>query len=88
MEDDIRNDEYIEEEEQKDEIKEAIVQKKRGNFLFRQELKSYTPECNPTCAIIFNVFTMLIFLALGLPILVYSNSIQEYEINYTDWYVL
>lgn len=57
----------------------------RGNFIFRQELKSYTPECNSKCGIICNSFLVLIFLSIGLPIVFLSHKIKEYEIDYTYW---
>jgi hypothetical protein len=68
--------------------KENINRKKRGNFLLRQELKSYTPECNPTCGIIFNISIMFVFLALGIPIILFSEQIVEIKKDYTKWYNL
>jgi hypothetical protein len=59
--------------------------KKRGNFLLRQELRSYTPECNPTVGIIFNAIVTLIFLGLGFPMTILSEGMQEYQIDYTGW---
>ena len=58
----------------------------RGNFVLRQELNSYTPECNTKCGIIFNLFLMIFFLAAGVPILVSSHQSEEYYFNYTNWY--
>jgi hypothetical protein len=59
--------------------------KKRGNFIVRQELKSYTPECNPRCVIIFNSILILIFCAAGVPIVMFSQSEINYHFDYTDW---
>jgi hypothetical protein len=64
------------------------IKKKRGNFLLRQELKSYTPECNPTCGIIFNIVTLLVFAGLGVPMIIFSESVKEYQIDYTKWYYI
>jgi hypothetical protein len=61
--------------------------KKRGNFLFRQELHSFTPECNPTFGIIFNSIAILFFLGLGLPTIILAEANKEYEINYSGWYI-
>ncbi len=58
----------------------------RGNFILRQELKSYTPECNAKCGIIFNSILMLLFICSGIPILVSSNQSEEYSFKYTNWY--
>ena len=58
---------------------------KRGNFVLRQELNSYTPECSAKCGIIFNSFLMVIFILAGVPIIICSNSIKEYKIDYSDW---
>jgi len=60
--------------------------KLRGNFILRQELKSYTPECNTKCGIILNLILMIFFLAAGIPIIVSSNQSEEYYFNYTNWY--
>jgi hypothetical protein len=57
---------------------------KRGNILFRQELNSLTPKCDPKCAMIFSVILILIFLSLGLPIIISNNNILIYTKDYTD----
>jgi hypothetical protein len=61
------------------------VYKKRGNFILRQELRSYTPECNSRCGIIFNLVLLFVFLAAGIPIIYYSKQVVEYIEVYTDW---
>lgn len=58
----------------------------RGNFILRQELKSFTPECNAKCGIIFNFALMIAFISIGIPILVSSNQSEEYKFDYTNWY--
>jgi hypothetical protein len=57
---------------------------KRGNFILRQDLESYTPECNPKIGILLNLLLMGIFLAAGVPITFLSNKIEEIKIPYTD----
>jgi hypothetical protein len=67
--------------------KERVERKKRGNFLLRQELSSFTPDCNPTVAIVFNVIVTLVFLGLGFPMILLSEGIKEYQFDYTGWYI-
>jgi hypothetical protein len=57
----------------------------RGNFILRQELNSYTPECNPKCGIIFNIVLALIFIGAGIPIILLANNTHEHIITYTNW---
>ena len=57
---------------------------KRGNFILRQDLKSYTPEFNAKCGIIFNSFLFIIFLSIGVLITLYANQIIEHKILYTN----
>lgn len=59
----------------------------RGNFIFRQELKDMTPECDSMCAIVFNIFLSLLFVALGLPILLLAGNITEIVVDYSDWFL-
>lgn len=61
------------------------VKTKRGNFIVRQELSSYTLECNAKCGMIFNMCLIILFLLVGIPIIILSNNTIEYEIPYTDW---
>lgn len=58
---------------------------KRGNYVLRQELVSYTQECNPKCGVICNIFLTIIFLVVGLPILLMTQNQKEYLFKYTDW---
>ncbi len=62
---------------------------KKSNKLYdkilRQELESFTPNCNLKCAMICNFILMLLFLTFGIPIVALSNSIIEYEYDYTEW---
>jgi hypothetical protein len=58
--------------------------KKRGNFIFRQELTNLTPECNAKCAIICNSILMVLFFAFGGTIVASSNSIVEISQDYTN----
>ena len=58
---------------------------KRGNKILRQELESYTFECNPKCGIIFNLVLIFIFLATGVPIILMTKNIKEFSFLYTDW---
>ncbi len=57
----------------------------RGNAVFRQELTSLTPECGFQCALICNIILILVFIGLGVPIIMFTRSITEYVIDYSDW---
>lgn len=59
--------------------------KKRGNFIFRQELSSYTPECNPKCGIIFNLILFSILSSIGLFSYFKTKNIFEFKYDYTNW---
>ncbi len=59
---------------------------KRGNFILRQELVSYTQECNPKCGIVCNICLIILFLAAGLPIIFWTQNEVEFKQVYTDWY--
>lgn len=61
---------------------------KRGNFILRQELISYTPECSATCGMIMNTLLFFIFGTIGILIVASSRSIIEYKFEYTDWYLM
>lgn len=56
----------------------------RGNIVLRQELKSYTPNCNIKFAIFSYVILIILFLAFGLPILIISSKIIEVSMDFTD----
>ena len=60
------------------------IKKKRGNFILRQEINSYTPSCNPKCGIISNFIFMICCLGIGIPQVIYSKKYLEYKINYTN----
>lgn len=55
------------------------------DMILRQELTSLTPNCNVKCAVICNLILIMIFVSLGVPIVVLSNSIIEYHVDYTNW---
>ena len=59
----------------------------RGNMVFRQELISLTPECGLQCAIICNIALIIIFVGFGLPIIMFTNKINEYVLDYNTWYI-
>ncbi len=61
---------------------------RRGNFILRQELVSYTQECNPKCGIICNICIILIFLLAGIPLIFWTSSHLEFKQTYTHWYFL
>ena len=63
---------------------EVIIREKRGNFILRQELNSYNPECNPKCGMIFNLVLTLLFFSVGLPIIFMGKMSIEYRLPYTD----
>jgi hypothetical protein len=63
---------------------EIVKKPKRGNFILRQELNSYNPECNPKCGIIVNTFFTLLFLTIGAPIVYLSKKTIEFKLPYTD----
>jgi hypothetical protein len=56
----------------------------RGNYILRQELNSYTPECNPVCGIIFNSFIFIIFIAIGIVFTYFGELVQELKFDYTN----
>ncbi len=58
---------------------------KRGNCILRQELESYSLECNPRNGIICNIFLIIIFLICGLPIILLTKNHVEFKFQYTDW---
>ena len=57
---------------------------KRGNFILRQELKNYTPECNAKCGIISNFVFMICCLSIGIPLIIYSKNHNEFILDYTN----
>lgn len=59
--------------------------KTRGNFILRQEIKSYTPECNAICGIISNLLIALACIAVGIPSVYFSDKAREYTVEYTKW---
>lgn len=56
----------------------------RGNVVFRQELKSLSPKCDATFAIVVNILLICIFLTFGIPILIYSSNVIEYKKSYQN----
>ena len=52
--------------------------------LLRQELKSYTPECNAKCSIIIDLIVMVSSLSIGIILIYYSKKNTEIEIDYTN----
>lgn len=65
-------------------VEESKPLKKRGNAIFRQELKSLTPKCDLKCALFCKFFLMITFLAFGIPIIIEANSVVQYKEEYTD----
>ena len=63
---------------------EIIKKPKRGNFILRQELNSYNPECTPKCGMILNTILTLLFLSIGIPIVYLSKKTLEFKLPYTD----
>jgi hypothetical protein len=59
--------------------------KRRGNFVLRQELKDYTPECNIKFSLLFNSAMLLVFIGCGVPILNSSSTTLIQEIPYEKW---
>ena len=51
--------------------------------LFRQELKSYTPEWNTRCSIITDLILLIISLIIGILLIYYSKTNIEIKIEYT-----
>ena len=47
------------------EVEVPETREKRGNFIFRQELKSFTPECNAKNALCCNFILVIIFAGAG-----------------------
>jgi hypothetical protein len=68
----------------KSSMAKEIVMKKRGNFILRQELKSFTPGCGPRTSIFCNLLVVLVFCLVGFPIIMLKKNIKEYKISY-DW---
>jgi len=57
----------------------------RGNIVFRQELISLTPECGVQCALVCNIIMVLVFIGLGVPVIMFTQAMTEYIIDYNDW---
>lgn len=70
-------------------LKSGSLQKnkieKRGNKILRQELQSYTFECNPKCGIIFNLSLIFVLLATGVPIILLTRNLKEFKFPYSNW---
>jgi len=58
------------------------------DVILRQELESFTPNCNLKCALICHTIIIILFIAFGVPIIVQSNSLIEYSADYTNWYLI
>ena len=58
--------------------------KKRGNFLFRQELKNLTIEQKPLYAFICNILTGLILIMITIPVARSTRDYKEYVSEYTN----
>lgn len=65
-------------------MEERSQVKKRGNFLFRQELKNLTLEPTPLCSMICNLIVGIIFLSVMNPLFKSSNDYISYRVEYTD----
>jgi hypothetical protein len=59
--------------------------KRRGNFILRQELKDYTPECNIKFSLLINSIMLILFIGCGIPILNSSSATRIQEIPYDKW---
>ncbi len=55
------------------------------DVILRQELKSFTPNCNLRCAIICNLIMIILFASFGIPIIILSYNSEEYSVDYTNW---
>jgi hypothetical protein len=55
------------------------------DIILRQEMESFTPNCNVKCAIICNLILIVLFIVLGASIIASSNGIIEYSVDYTNW---
>ena len=64
---------------------EYLRAKQRGNFILRQELNDYTPECSIKFAIIFNSILCAVFLILGIPIVLSSENTVKTITQYDAW---
>jgi len=78
------NNQEDEDEDIESEVEVPQVHEKRGNFIFRQELSSFTPECNAKNALCCNFFMVVMFAGVGIAIIFSSNAISEYRLDYTD----
>jgi hypothetical protein len=65
-------------------MEDRNLNKKRGNFLFRQELKNLTLEPTPLCSMICNLIVGVIFLSVMNPIFKSSDDFLSYRVEYTD----
>jgi hypothetical protein len=59
--------------------------RKRGNFLLRQEIKSWTIECSTKVSLYLNLVLFLIFMFFGVYIAVIASNIIEVELKYDKW---
>ena len=69
---------------------EETIKKSEGilDIILRQQLSSFTPNCNFKCAAIYNSLLICLFITLGIPIIVQGNSVIENSIDYTNWQFL
>ena len=58
--------------------------KKRGNFLFRQELRNLTLEPTPLCSLICNLIVGILFIAIMIPLLNSTKDYITFRVEYTD----
>lgn len=65
-------------------MEEKAQIKKRGNFLFRQELRNLTLEPTPFCSMTCNLIIGIIFLSVMNPIFKSANEYVKYRVEYDD----
>lgn len=70
---------------EKAENEQLKTTEKRGNPIFRQELNNHTPKCDIKFAIICNTFLSLVFFGFGIPILISTAVVKEFQYDYTSW---
>ncbi len=59
--------------------------KQRGNFILRQELSDFTPECNIMCSIYFDIALFFLLILFSIPLIMSSNSTGEHIHRYDYW---
>jgi hypothetical protein len=64
---------------------ELIKSKRRGNFLFRQELSDWTVNFSIKCSLLLNTALFIFFSIFGIYIAVTSGNVYQVFVEYDNW---